>query len=312
MRIEGHRSSKLLLCLGAVYFLWGSSFIFTKIAVSSLPPALFSGLRFIAAGLLLTLIARLYGGDRMPTSALEWRHLTIAGFFMVFVSNGLNTWAIQYIPSNQSALLNATSAFWIAGLGVFGPKGHPLTRRALTGLIIGFAGAALMLVPEGRLSTASLLAQVGVLGACLGWALGTLYYRSIETRVSPLLFMRLQMCMGGLMLLCLGLAHGDIARWSPDTSSIVAMSYLTLCSSCLAYTAYGWLTLNCTPAVIGTYSYVNPAIAAFMGWQFLHEQLSATQCAGMVIIIIGVCTLTLRGVGGRVDPKEPPPAKRSA
>lgn len=312
MRVEGHRSSKLLLCLGAVYFLWGSSFLFTKIAVSSLPPALFSGLRFIAAGLLLTLIARLYGGDRLPTSEIEWRHVIIAGFFMVFVSNGLNTWAIQYIPSNQSALLNATSAFWIAGLGVFGPKGHPLTRRALTGLIIGFLGAALMLVPHGHLSTASLLAQIGVLAACFGWALGTLYYRSIETRVSPLLFMGLQMFMGGSMLLCLGLAHGDMTRWSPDTSSILAMSYLTLCSSCLAYTAYGWLTLNCTPAVIGTYSYVNPAIAAFMGWQFLHEQLSATQLAGMVIIIIGVCTLTLRGVGGRVDPKEPPPAKRSA
>jgi drug/metabolite transporter (DMT)-like permease len=87
------------------------------------------------------------------------------------------------------------------------------------------------------------------------------------------------------------------------------MSYLTLCSSCLAYTAYGWLTVNSTPSVIGTYSYVNPAIAAFLGWEFLHEHLSATQLAGMVIIIIGVCTLTLRG--GSTDPKDLP-AKRSA
>jgi drug/metabolite transporter (DMT)-like permease len=310
MRADPRHSTKLMLCLGTVYFVWGSSFLFTKIAVSTLPPALFSGLRFIAAGTLLMLIARFYGGDRTLLRGVDWRHVLIAGFFMVFVSNGLNTWAIQHIPSNQSALLNATSAFWIAGLGVFGPKGHPLTRRSVAGLSIGFVGAALMLIPKGPLKAADILAQVGVLTACLGWSLGTLYYRSIETPLSPLMFMGLQMFMGGLMLLLLGLAHGDVARWSPNASSLVAMSYLTLCSSCLAYTAYGWLTLNSTPAVIGTYSYVNPAIAAFLGWQFLHEHLSATQLAGMVIIIIGVCTLTLRS-GASADPKDLP-AKRSA
>jgi drug/metabolite transporter (DMT)-like permease len=311
MRVESHHSTKLMLCLGAVYFLWGSSFLFTKIAVSTLPPALFSGVRFISAGILLTLIARFYGRDKLPTSEIEWRHVIIAGFFMVFVSNGLNTWAIQFIPSSQSALLNATSAFWIAGLGVFGPKGHPLTRRAIVGLGIGFLGSMLMLVPQGHWSSASALAQMGVLTACLGWSLGTLYYRSIDTSLSSLMFMGLQMFAGGSMMLCFGVAHGDIKHWSPNAASLVAMSYLTLCSSCLAYTAYGWLTLNCTPSVIGTYSYVNPAIAAFLGWQFLHEHLSSTQLAGMVIIIIGVCTLTLRSSTERADPKEPP-AKRSA
>jgi drug/metabolite transporter (DMT)-like permease len=309
MRAHSRHSTKLILCLSTVYLVWGSSFLFTKIAVSSLPPALFSGLRFMAAGILLMSIARFYGADRLPARSIDWRHVIIAGFFMVFVSNGLNTWAIQYIPSNQSALLNATSAFWIAGLGVFGPKGHPLTRRAVTGLTIGFIGAALMLIPKGPLRTTGLLAQAGVLTACLGWGLGTLYYRNIETPLSSLMFMALQMFVGGCMLLIVGIAHGDVARWSPSAASLVAMSYLTLCSSCLAYTAYGWLTLNSTPAVIGTYSYVNPAIAAFLGWQFLHEHLSATQLAGMVIIIVGVCTLTLRG--GSSDPKDLP-AKRSA
>jgi drug/metabolite transporter (DMT)-like permease len=309
MRADSHHSTKLMLCLGTVYLVWGSSFLFTKIAVSSLPPALFSGLRFMAAGTLLMLIARFCGGDRLPMRSIDWRHVIIVGFFMVFVSNGLNTWAIQYIPSNQSALLNATSAFWIAGLGVFGRKGHPLTRRAVTGLTIGFVGAALMLIPKGQLSATGVQAQAGVLAGCLGWSLGTLYYRNIETPLSPLMFMALQMFMGGSMLLCLGLAHGDVARWSPSAPALVAMSYLTLGSSCLAYTAYGWLTVNSTPSVIGTYSYVNPAIAAFLGWQFLHEHLTATQLAGMVIIIIGVCTLTLRGAS--TDPKELP-AKRSA
>lgn len=300
--VDSRHSVKVMLALGTIYLVWGSSFLFTKIAVGSLPPALFSGIRFLTAGTLLAVVSRIWGGGRFPTVGIEWRHVAVAGFFMVFVSNGLNTWAIRYIPTNQSALLNGTSAFWIAGLGIFGRRGHPLTRWAVLGMGIGFLGAALMLIPKEPLTTNSLLAQGGALTACLAWALGTLYYRSIDTELSSLMFMGLQMFMGGLMLLSVGLIHGDAAHWSPDPSGLVALFYLTFFSSCLAYTAYGWLSLNSTPALIGTYGYVNPAIASFLGWQFLHEHLSGAQLVGMVIIIVGVGILTLPG-GSLTDPK---------
>src|ERR1700732_3065063 len=266
-----------MLALSTIYLVWGASFLFTKIAVSNLPPALFSGIRFVTAGTLLALIARVLSGSGWPTRWIEWRHVTVAGFFMVFVSNGLNTWTMRYLASNQSALLNGTAAFWIAGLGVFGRRGHPLTRSAVLGRVIGFLGAALMLIPKEPLSTKGLLPQVGVLTACLSWSLGTLYYRSIDTDLNSLMFMGLQMLMGGSMLLAVGIAHGDAAHWAPNTSGLIALLYLTFFSSCLAYTAYGWLSLNAAPALIGTYGYVNPAIAAFLGWQFLHEHLAAAQ-----------------------------------
>src|SRR5208283_452622 len=150
------------------------------------PVALFSAVRFLTAGTLLASFAYFVGGHALPRRSVEWRHVTVAGFFMVFLSNGLNTWAIRYIPSNQSALLNATSAFWIAGLGVFGRRGHPLTRWAVLGMVIGFLGAALMMIPKGGMRASSLLAQLGVLTACGAWALGTLYYRSIDTNLSSL------------------------------------------------------------------------------------------------------------------------------
>jgi drug/metabolite transporter (DMT)-like permease len=302
MRADSRHSAKVMLALGTIYLVWGSSFLFSKIAMTHLPPALFSGIRFLAAGTLLALIARVWGGSPIPRRLIEWRHVAVAGFFMVFVSNGLNTWAIHYIPSNQSALLNGTSAFWIAGLGVFGRRGHPLTRWAVLGLVIGFLGAALMLIPKGPLATDSLLAQAGALTACFSWALGTLYYRSIDTQLSSLMFMALQMFMGGLMLLGVGIAHGDAAHWAPDASGWTALFYLTFFSSCLAYTAYGWLSINSTPALIGTYGYVNPAIASYLGWQFLHEHLSGAQLVGMVVIILGVGILTLPG-GSLTDPK---------
>ncbi|MGB6308456.1 MAG: EamA family transporter [Steroidobacteraceae bacterium] len=291
-----------MLCLTTIYLVWGSSFLFSKIAVANLPPALFSGIRFVTAGTLLAIIARIWGGSAWPARRIEWRHVIVAGFFMVLVSNGLNIWAIQFIPTNLSALLNSTPAFWIAGLGVFGKRGHPLTRWAVLGLAIGFLGLVLMLIPKGPLSSMSLLAQAGVLTGCLSWSLGTLYYRSIDTELSSLMFMALQMLMGGLMLLAVGIAHGDAARWAPDTSGLIALFYLTFFSSCLAYTAYGWLSRNAAPALIGTYGYVNPAIASFLGWQFLHEHLSGPQLAGMVIIIVGVSMLTLPG-GSLTDPK---------
>jgi drug/metabolite transporter (DMT)-like permease len=291
-----------MLALGTVYLVWGSSFLFTKIAVGSLPPALFSGIRFVTAGVLLALIARFWRGSALPRRPIEWRHVMVVGFFMVFVSNGLNTWAMRYLPSNQAALLNGTSAFWIAGLGVFGKRGHPLTAWAVVGLCIGFAGTAMMLISPGPVASKSLLAQGAVLCACLSWSLGTLYYRSIDTALSSLMFMALQMLAGGVLLLGVGILHGDAASWAPNTPGLIALSYLTFCSSCLAYTAYGWLSLNGAPALIGTYGYVNPAIAAFLGWQFLHEHLTPMQLAGMVIIILGVSLLTLPG-GSLTDPK---------
>ena len=291
-----------MVCLTTIYLVWGSSFLFSKIAVATLPPALFSAIRFVTAGIVLGLIARFWARSPWPARPIEWRHVAITGFFMVLVSNGLNMWAIQFIPTNQSALLNSTPAFWIAGLGVFGKRGHPLTRWAVLGLAIGFLGVVLMLIPKGHLSTRSSLAQAGILAGCLSWSLGTLYYRSIDTELSSLMFMALQMLMGGLMLLGVAIAHGDAARWMPDASGLIALFYLTFASSCLAYTAYGWLSLNAAPALIGTYGYVNPAIATFLGWQFLHEHLSAAQLAGMVIIIVGVSLLTLPG-GSLSDPK---------
>jgi drug/metabolite transporter (DMT)-like permease len=299
---EARHSTKLILCLGTVYLVWGSSFLFTKIAVQNLPPVLLAGTRFLTAGVLLALVARFYGASHWPKRMLEWRHVTIAGFFMVFISNGLNTWSIQYLPSNESALLNGTSAFWIAGLGVFGRRGHPLTRSAMLGLVIGFVGAVLMLVPKGAFFTQGSLAQLGILTACASWSLGTLYYRSINTQLSSMMFMALQMLMGGLMLLCLALARGDSMHWPPNAPGLIAFCYLTFLSSGLAYTAYGWLTMNTTPTLISTYSYVNPAIAALLGWLVLNEHLSGLQLVGMVVIIIGVCILTVPG-GSLTDPK---------
>jgi drug/metabolite transporter (DMT)-like permease len=276
-----------------------------------LPIALYSAVRFLTAAGVLALVARCWLGAPWPRRWLDWRHAAVTGFFMVFVSNGLNAWAMQYLPSNESALLNGTAAFWIAGLGVLGPRGQPLRLRTSIGLAIGFAGTALMLLPADGVRLTGRVAQIGVLGASLGFSLGTLYYRSIVTALSSLMFMAMQLFCGGLMLLGLAWVLGDQASWNWGAPGLIALTYLTFGSSCLAFSAYGWLARNSTPVIIGTYSYVNPAVAAFLGWRFLGETLSTVQLTGMGIIIVGVCILTLPGggllPGGRLR-RRPSPA----
>jgi drug/metabolite transporter (DMT)-like permease len=302
MRVDPRHSAKLVACLAIVYVVWGSTFLFTKIAVTHLPIALFSAIRFLSAGTVLAAVARVFTRESWPRRVVDWRHAVVTGFFMVFVSNGLNAWAMQFLPTHESALLNGTAAFWIAGLGVFGPRGHPLTRWSVVGLAVGFAGTAMMLVPQDSFQASSLFAQLGVLCACLAFSLGTLYYRGIETPVGGLMFMAMQLACGGVMLLVVAVIHGDASRWTFNAPGLLALGYLTLMSSCFAFTAYGWLARHATPALIGTYSYVNPAIAAFLGWQFLHERLTRLQLMGMVIIIVGVSILTMPG-GSVTDPK---------
>lgn len=293
MHVDPRRSAKIALALGTIYLVWGSSFMFSKIGVSHLPAALLAGTRFVTAGIILALVAHHWLGEAWPVERREYRHVAVAGFFMVFASNGLNVWAIQFLPSHESALLHGTSALWIAGLGVFGRRGHALTRRALLGLGIGFAGTVLMLVPGAQSGSAPLLAKFGVLCGCLAWALGTLYYRSIDTRLGSLMFVALQMVFGGSLLLITGLAGGEAVRWTFNLPGMIALGYLTFVSSCLAYSAYGWLARNTTPVVIGTYSYVNPVIATFLGWEFLHEKLAERQIIGMLVVFAGVLMLTL-------------------
>src|SRR5713226_8454910 len=106
MRVDPRYSAKLIACLATVYLVWGSSFLFTKIAVNNLPIALFSAIRFLTAGMVLAVVARWWRKDPWPHRLSDWGHMSVAGFFMVFASNGLNAWAIQYIPTNESALLN--------------------------------------------------------------------------------------------------------------------------------------------------------------------------------------------------------------
>jgi len=286
------------MALAIVYLVWGSSFLATKVMVTQEPPLFAAGLRFLIAGAVLGGIAWWrHGPPRF--SLLELRHVAAVMIGSVVVSNGCNVVAMQHVASNVSAVLNATPALIIAWLGVFGRRASPLSGAAQAGLAVGFAGVLLVVWPEDPGSPGgSLRWSLLILLGCLGWSLGTLYFRNATIINQPMMFLALQMTGGGILLLSWAALAGNPfeMNWTPRGTA--AFLWLTLMSSCIAYSAYQFLTLHAAPVVVGSYAYVNPVFAAILGWLLLDETLSPVRLAGMVVIILGVAMVT--GYAGRV------------
>jgi drug/metabolite transporter (DMT)-like permease len=295
---ESSHRAKLIVCFATVYLVWGSTYLVASIGVHELPPFLFGGIRFACAGILLGLVA-LALGRRFELDRTEWRHMFVVALGNVVIANGATNVAMQHVASNQTALLNASAALWIALLATRGRRAHALDRRTLTGLVIGFAGAALIIWPRGSLQSNHFGYQLLILVAVFAWSVSAVYIRNVHSRLDILSFTAVQMSLGGVMLTGLGFATGEAAQWQWSKPGLIAMAYLILASSCLAYTAFAWLAKNTTPAMVGTYSYVNPAIAAILGWWFLDEHLGVNQLAGMAVMFAGVALVNWPQAGNR-------------
>lgn len=287
---SSHRA-KLLVCFATVYLVWGSTYLVASIGVHELPPLLFGGIRFLCAGVLLGLTT-LALGNRFNLDAGEWKHMVIVAIGNVFIANGATNIAMQHVASNTTAILNASAALWIALLATRGRRAHAIDRKTLFGLIVGFAGTILIIWPSDGFVANHFGYQLLILVAVFSWSASTVYIRNAHSKLDVLTFTSVQMTLGGLMLTAAGAATGEFAEWHWSKTGITAMVYLTLLSSCLAYTAFAWLAKNTTPAMVGTYSYVNPAIAAVLGWWILDEHLGANQLIGMAVIFAGVALVS--------------------
>ncbi|MGB8326813.1 MAG: EamA family transporter [Steroidobacteraceae bacterium] len=289
---SGHRA-KLILCFAIVYLVWGSTYLVIRIAVQSLPPFLFAGIRFVGAGTVLFLLARVLG-THTRIDAVTVRKALLVSFCGVVIANGATMWGIQWVPSNQAALLNASGAFWIVLFGGLGARAHRPSARVLTGLMIGFVGTALIVWRGGGGGAQPnyMLAQIAILTGCIGWATGIMLFRNIQPHSDLFSFVGLQMLFGGGVLTLLGIASGELQRWNWSPAGIAELLYMMLASSCVAYTAFAWLARNVAPASVSTYSYVNPAIATLLGWLVLDERLTGTQLLGVVVMLAGVVLVT--------------------
>ncbi|MHB8742479.1 MAG: EamA family transporter [Sulfuricaulis sp.] len=283
---------KVIVAFSAVYIIWGSTYLAIRVGVQQLPPALFAGARFIVAGTLLALYAR-WRGQKFPSRWHEWRTIAITSLFMLVGANGLVVWGEQWVPSNQTALIVATTALWLAGFGTLGTQGQKLAPRTALGLAVGFFGAAMLLLPHTGVTLDHFWAQLAILAASPAWAAGSMYAKRSRLTTPPLMVAALQSLVAGIVFCGFGLAAGEAMRWSWSLTALTALAYLIIFGSCFAYAAYIWLLHEVSPAALGTYAYINPLVAVVLGWLLLQETLSARQLAGTVVILLGVMLVSI-------------------
>ena len=248
----------------------------------ALPPLLAAGSRFLLAGMFLIALAR-SRRLALPSGVREWRSVAAAAILGIVLSNGLSVLALRHVASNQVALVNSSSAFWIAWLGMYGRRATPVTPRTWVGLALGFIGVGVLLSARGFGAEAQVGWQLSVLSAALCWALATMVIRESHAQCDPLAFTASYLLVGGAVLALLGLASGDAQRWAWSTAGLACIAFLAIFSSTFGFVAYTYLLMHETPSRVGTYAYVNPIVAVFTGWLLLGERLDLRQIAGSLV-----------------------------
>lgn len=315
------RASRALVWVGllVLYLVWGSTYLGIRIAVETIPPFIMASTRFLIAGLALFAwsILREGAGFAWPTRR-EWRDNFIVGALLLGGGMGLVSWGEQTVPSGIAALLIAMMPVWVAVLGrAF--LGQRLPRLAVAGITVGLAGVAILVGGPDAGDGLDPAGVAALLISPISWSAGSLYAAHRVPRSSrPLVATAMQMLCGAVALAIAAIVTGEPGRLRVDLisqSSVVAVAYLTVVGSLLAFSTYVWLLRVAPLPLIATYAYVNPVVAVVLGAVVLGETLTPTNLvAGGVIVFAVALIITASGrmrrptVGTEADGLPAPPA----
>ena len=288
---KGKGLTGLILAFAAVYLIWGSTYLAIRFAIETAPPFLMMGIRFIIAGSLMYGWLRVRGAAR--PALREWGAAALIGGLLLLGGTGAVGWSEQFIPSGLAALLVAMVPMWMVLLDWLRPNGRRPGVPVAIGLLVGFAGVMLLVGPidlsgNGR---AQLLALGALMLGTLSWATGSVYSQRLPLPESPYLAASLQMMLGGLLLVLAGSGMGEWTRFDPVMLSLrsgLAILYLIVFGSLIAFVAYAWLLKASTPTRVASYAYVNPVVAVFLGWLLADEPVTARTLIAAGVIIAGV------------------------
>ena len=288
--IAGAKGNPLAyLAFVIVCIIWGTTYLAITVALETVPVLLLAGLRWMFAGVVLSGLMVLTGRG-LPRPAL-WGPLLLLGFLMNVVGNGFVVYAQQYVASGLTAVLIATTPFWAALVERLLPDGERFSRRALTGLALGFAGIVILVWPEmtngGAGGRAFIGGVIAIQLACVGWVIGTSYARRHELGDNPFRSTALQMVFSGTMLLTAATWHGDWAHLSFTPRTIAAMIYLSIAGSLVAYSAYIYAIQHLPLSLVSLYAYINPIIAVTLGALLLSEPFSTRIAIAAALVLMG-------------------------
>jgi len=288
-----------------VYIVWGSTYLAIRVVVEAgIPPLLGMGIRFVTAGLLLLgFVAATKGPASLRISRRSLVGTAIMGMALILGGNGLVAVAEQTVPSGLAALLVGAVPLWFVLLRVSGGD----RPRLLTwvGVLVGFAGIAAVSLPRGGIEGVEAWGVVVVIIATMSWAVGSYVSPRLHIPKDAMVSTAYEMLIGGVLLLAVGGSVGEVGDF--DVASIgsdgwLAIGYLVTVGSLVGYTAYVYLLSHAPLSLVGTYAYVNPVVAVFLGWLILNEPVTGVVVAGGLLVVLGVAFVVR---GERPRPAEP-------
>jgi drug/metabolite transporter (DMT)-like permease len=286
---------KTLLAFAILYFVWGSTFLAIRIGVHEVPPLLLAGMRFFAAGIVLYLWMRATG--TASPSRREWASVTLLAVLIFLVDYGLVFWAEQRVPSGITAVMLATIPVFTALAEIFILRTQQLTFRLASALVVGLAGVAVLVshsvgFGDAPIETSGAIALV--VGA-ISWSLASVLTRKLKLPESKVMSSGAQMLVGGTLLILAAAAFGEFHGFdwrSVSSRAWIALAYLTVAGSIIAFTAYVWLLHHESPTKVGTYAYVNPVIAVVLGYFLGGEALGPRTVLGTFLVLVSVVVIT--------------------
>ena len=285
---------RLILSLAAVFVIWSSTYLVMKLAIVELPPLLMASIRFVAAGLVMLLIA-MRRGVAFP-KARDWLRVLPIGALLFLGGNGLVSIAQRSLASGGAAVVCAMMPLWVGVLGAIG--GEKPSKREWLSLAIGFVGIIVLMGGPSLAGEPHHIVMIIFSPIC--WALGSVMARRLPKEIGGDTFMlpAMEFLTGGAVLAVVGFSLGERVPSGASVNAWLAVAYLTVFGSLLAFTAYNWLLRNARPTVATSYAYVNPVLAVLLGAVLTGEPLGITTLVANALIVVAVM-LALR----RAKPK---------
>ncbi|NNC50391.1 MAG: EamA family transporter [Flaviramulus sp.] len=283
------KTISIVFAFFAIYVIWGSTYLLNKIAVSELPPFKLAAIRFIAASIIIFIIAKLLKVNIKITKT-QLKNTVIAGFLFLTFGNGVVVWALKYVDSGFAALeISAQPLVVLILMRILQKKKIP--TMAYIGVILGIIGIYLLVSQKQLISQEGQITGMIMIFLCmLSWAYGSLFVGKADLPSNFFVNTGYQMLMGGFMLGLASLIFGE--TWTlPNTwSENVQWSMLGLIifGSIIAFTAFNFLLKEVSPEKVATNTYVNPIIALILGWWILNETITLQSIIAAVVLLTGV------------------------
>lgn len=282
--------------LSVVYVVWGSTYLGIKVAGDTIPAFFAVSWRYLIAGALMAAwLAWRRGGATLRVTRRELAAAALIGLLLPG-ANGLLFIAERTVPTGVASLIIASVPLLVVLMRLAGGERPP--RLAIAGVLVGFAGVAVLFHPEGG-ATWWGIALTGL--SAVGWALGTYLSSRLPLPRDAFVATTFEMVAGGLILLPFGLAE----RPDPGSfsgASLAAFAYLVLVGSLVGFTAYVWLLHHAPLGTVSTYAYVNPVVAIALGVLFLDERITWRVAVGAAIVLASVAVVVRRESEAAVEP----------